>query len=47
MHPSNQHSDKEREYYSYVFAKFYSGFHETVVVYDDENEKFELLLLKA
>lgn len=35
--------DKEREYYSYVFAKFYSGFHETVVVYDDENEKFELL----
>lgn len=34
---------KEREYYSYVFAKFNPGFYETVIVFDDENEKFELL----
>lgn len=32
-----------REYYSYVFAKFNPGFYETVIVFDDENEKFELL----
>lgn len=34
---------KEREYYSYVFAKFNPGFYETVIVFDDENEKFELI----
>lgn len=32
-----------REYYSYVFAKFNPSFYETVIVFDDENEKFELL----
>ncbi len=34
---------KEREYYSYVFAKFNPGFYETVIVFDNENEQFELL----
>lgn len=34
---------KEREYYSYVFAKFNPGFYEAVIVFDDENEKFELI----
>ena len=34
---------KEREYYSYVFAKFNPGFYETVIVFDNENEKFELI----
>ena len=34
---------KEREYYSYVFAKFNPGFYETIIVFDNENEKFELL----
>lgn len=32
-----------REYYSYVFAMFNPGFYETVIVFDDENEEFELL----
>ena len=32
-----------REYYSYVFAKFNPGFYETVIVFDEENDKFELL----
>ena len=32
-----------REYYSYVFAKFNPGFHETVIVFDEEKDKFELL----
>ncbi|MBQ9715012.1 MAG: hypothetical protein IJV77_01230 [Clostridia bacterium] len=33
----------DREYYSYIFAKFDPGFYETVIVFDDENEKFEFL----
>lgn len=32
-----------REYYSYVFAKFNPGFYETVIVFDEEKDKFELL----
>lgn len=34
---------KDREYYSYVFAKFNPGFYETVIVFDNECEKFELI----
>ena len=34
---------KDREYYSYVFAKFNPGFNETVIVFDNECEKFELI----
>lgn len=34
---------KDREYYSNVFAKFNPGFLETVIVFDNENEQFELL----
>ncbi len=34
---------KEREYYSNVFAKFNPGFYETLIVFDNENEQFELL----
>lgn len=34
---------KEREYYSNVFAKFNLGFKETVIVFDNKNEQFELL----
>ena len=32
-----------REYYSYVFAKFNPGWYEGVIVFDSENKKFELL----
>ena len=32
-----------KEYYSFVFAKFNPGFYETVIVFDDEYQKFELL----
>lgn len=32
-----------REFYSHVFAYFNPGFHECVVVYDDEKEKFEMI----
>ena len=32
-----------REYYSHVFAMFNPGWHQCVVVFDSENEKFELL----
>ena len=34
---------KGKAYYSYVFAKFNPGFYETVIVFDNENEKFELI----
>ena len=35
--------EDKREFYSYVFAKFNPGWNETVIVYDDEKEKFQLL----
>lgn len=34
---------KDREYYSQVFAMFNPGFYQTVVVFDDENSRFELI----
>ena len=33
---------KEREYYSRVFATFNPGWHQCVIVFDDENQMFEL-----
>ncbi len=33
----------EKEYYSNVFAKFNQGFNETVIVFNNENEQFELI----
>ena len=32
-----------REYYSHIFAKFNPGWYERVIVFDNENKKFELL----
>ncbi len=32
-----------REYYSYVFAKFNPGWFESVIVFDNENSRFELI----
>ena len=32
-----------REYYSHIFAKFNPGWFECVIVFDNENKKFELL----
>jgi len=32
-----------REYYSHIFAIFNPGWHERVIVFDNENKKFELL----
>ncbi|MBQ8293632.1 MAG: hypothetical protein IJX78_07535 [Bacilli bacterium] len=36
-------SKDDREYYSCIFAKFNSGWDEVVIVFDDYNNKFELL----
>ena len=33
----------DREYYSHIFAKFNPGWYECVIVFDNENKKFELL----
>lgn len=35
--------EENREYYSFVFAKFNPGFYETIIVFDDEYDKFKLL----
>lgn len=32
-----------REYYSYIFARFNPGWYECIIVFDMENQKFELL----
>ena len=34
---------ENKEYYSYVFARFNPGYYETLIVFDNESEKFELV----
>ena len=34
---------ENREYYSNVFAKFNTGWNECVIVFDNENKKFEFV----
>ena len=34
---------ENREYYSYVFARFNPGYYEMLIVFDNENERFELV----
>ena len=34
---------ENKEYYSYVFARFNPGYYETLIVFDNETERFELI----
>ena len=34
---------ENKEYYSYVFARFNPGYYETLIVFDNETERFELV----